>query len=33
LRAAGASGFAVIGDLLHASDLAARVREWHRVLS
>ena len=33
LRAAGAGGFAVIGDLLHAADLAGRVREWQRVLA
>ena len=33
LRAAGASGFAVSGDLFQAPDLAARVREWQRVLS
>ena len=33
LRAAGAGGCAVIGDLLHATDLAARVWEWQRVLA
>jgi hydroxymethylpyrimidine kinase/phosphomethylpyrimidine kinase/thiamine-phosphate diphosphorylase len=32
LRAAGASGFAVIGDLQRASNLAARVRQWQQNL-
>ena len=32
VRAAGASGCAVIGDLLNASDLAARVAQWRQVM-
>jgi hydroxymethylpyrimidine kinase/phosphomethylpyrimidine kinase/thiamine-phosphate diphosphorylase len=32
LRAAGASGFAVIGDIVNASDFAARVGQWQHVL-
>lgn len=32
LQAAGASGFAVIGDLLNTSDPAARVTQWQQAL-